>query len=476
MSIALLVLAPAATAGTRIVGGHQTNDGDFPWQVALVDTHADNPIDGFFCGGTLIAPTLVLTAAHCAAGATPDDIEVIANRRVLSDTGSGSVIAVEGISINPDSLAPGGVPRHDLSILVLESAVPSAAPLPIAALEGGADDGLYAPGVDLTVTGWGMLHDPDEVGGAFLPDSLHTTTVTRRSDLACSETYGAQFDAVDMLCAGGAATDTCYGDSGGGLVAPTGASPDPAAPADWKLVGIVSWGQGCASPTFPGVYVRVTAAALHAYATQPDPVVAPLVASQSTVAGIARVGQVLTCTPGTFTGPVTTSEIRWVHVFDFGIEDPFTAPIEGATATTYAPVDADVGSRIGCETTAVNGGGSAIARPANSVGPVTNAGGLVPVNPLTDALNRLNAANAALAQARAQAEALAGQARVQAAAYAQAQADLATAKQEVARLTKAAKKAAKKAKAKKAKAKKKKAKAKKKKAKTATARARVAKG
>jgi trypsin len=452
--LALVAFAPAAAdAAPRIVGGHTSSDGDFPWQVALVDTAAPNPNDGFVCGGTLIAPKLVLTASHCTAGAKPSNIEVIANRRELSDTASGSVNAVEGISTDPDSDLTGQSPRNDLSILVLEDAVPGGTPLPIAGAEGGADDALYAPGESLTIAGWGMLHDPDQVG-VYSPDGLQSATVVRESDGACSDVYGTTFHAGDMICAGDGTPSPCYGDSGGGLIAPTTATPDPASAADWKLVGVVSWGQGCGTPGFPGVYVRVTAPDLHAYATQANPPVAPVVVARPTITGVPILGATLTCNPATFSGSVTATDVAWVRVFAFVEEDPFTFPIDGATASNYVLGAGDVGTTVACQTTATGLGGttSSVSLP---LGPVIDPNAAPPSNPLADAQAALAAANTALANAQAESARLATQVKADAAKYAQAAAklakarkDLAAAKKQLAKLKKAAakKKAAKKAK------------------------------
>lgn len=454
IALALLAFAPAAGASTRIVGGHSTSDGDFPWQVALVTAGAPTAAAGFVCGGTLVAPTLVLTASHCTAGESASDLQVIANRRNLSDDASGSVVAVAGISTDPDSDLTGSYPRNDLSLLVLDTPVPSATPLPIAGAEGSADDALYAPGTTLTVAGWGMLHDPDQVA-TYVPDSLQSATVTRTSDGDCTDVYGTAFHAADMICAGDGTPSPCYGDSGGGLVAPTTASPDRTDPADWKLVGVVSWGQGCGTAGFPGVYARVTAPAMHAYATQPDPPVAPAIVTLPTVTGLTQIGQTLTCTPATFSGSVTATQNAWVHVFDFGGQIVIM-PIDGATATTYVPTAVDVGNEIACETTASGLGGKTVA-DSTAVGPVTDPNAPPPGNPLADAQAALASANAALAKAQADNARLVAQGKADADKYAkaaaklkQARADLRKAKQQVAKLKKAGKKKSAKKSAKKA--------------------------
>ena len=65
------------TVGGKIVGGSNASEGEYPWMVALVDADEESNYDGQFCGGTLIHPYWVITAAHCVAGMPPENIEVV---------------------------------------------------------------------------------------------------------------------------------------------------------------------------------------------------------------------------------------------------------------------------------------------------------------------------------------------------------------------------------------------------------------
>lgn len=92
-----------------------------------------------------------------------------------------------------------------------------------------------------TVTGWGTLSFFGQPS-----DILQKVTVPVVPDDKCRESYGKDDIKDSMICAGEAGKDSCQGDSGG-----------PMRCGDY-LGGIVSWGQGCASPGFPGVYTQVS--------------------------------------------------------------------------------------------------------------------------------------------------------------------------------------------------------------------------
>jgi trypsin len=218
-----------------IIGGEETTIEDNPFVVALTTP------DGFqFCGGTIVAPTKVLTAAHCTDGTAPSDIRVVAGRTSLS-AGGGTTAGVTDVWIHPDWNSD--ALTSDASILTLDASL-SEAPLPLAS---SADAALYEAGATSTVLGWGVT----ESGSAS--DTLRKVDVPVTADDDCTAAYADSFDAATMVCAGlkEGGKDSCQGDSGGPLV---GVGADGAR----KLIGIVSWGQGCAEPNFYGVYGRVS--------------------------------------------------------------------------------------------------------------------------------------------------------------------------------------------------------------------------
>jgi secreted trypsin-like serine protease len=222
---------PGRTGGPRIVGGLPASISQYPSTVALVTS------SGFqFCGGSLLSPTVVATAAHCVAGRSPDSLRVVAGRTDLTQPG-GVVAAVAQISVYPGYTSPEY--GRDAALLRLGRALP----YPTIAPAQPSDRALYAPGTLATVLGWGRV---DEGGPASI-NQLRVAQVPLVSDAECESAYPGLYDPNAMVCAGypRGGVDSCQGDSGGPLI------------AGGKLIGLVSWGEGCARPGKPGVYTRV---------------------------------------------------------------------------------------------------------------------------------------------------------------------------------------------------------------------------
>lgn len=240
----------AAVADSIIVGGQPAPVADSPWVVALSSRDRfGGARSGQFCGGVAVAPTKILTAAHClsdqALGGPAErvgDLLVIAGRERLSDSG-GREIPVRSIWVNPgydpDSNA------GDLAVLTLSQAMPEGDVIPAAK----GEDTAYRAGTEAAVYGWG-----DTTGSGAYASVLRSARVQVLPDGDCERAYPGgregTYKASAMLCAGDPAggRDACQGDSGGPLV------------ARGRLIGLVSWGSGCGRAGSPGVYTRVSAA------------------------------------------------------------------------------------------------------------------------------------------------------------------------------------------------------------------------
>jgi trypsin len=220
--------------GRRIVGGEPTDIKQHPWQVALT-------IGANLCGGSIIAQSWVLTAAHCVTP-TPKPSEVKAKANATDYMHGGVWTEIERTVVhekyNPSTF------EHDLALIKLKS--PTAGrviPLASAALS-------VPSGQPLEVTGWGVTAE----GGTAASATLRKAVVPYVDNAACNiaAAYNGSIK-PGMMCAGvkEGGIDACQGDSGGPLVWRTSDGP--------ILVGVVSSGQGCARKLKYGVYTRVSA-------------------------------------------------------------------------------------------------------------------------------------------------------------------------------------------------------------------------
>lgn len=243
---------PAQPNTPEIVGGREAEPGEWPWQVALIHANGDLYNDQF-CGGSLIDPQWVLTAAHCAVERDPSQLQVVIGIHNLQVPDDGYLVRdVSQIIIHPGY---GLAARYDSDIALLKLASPAnyrpgaGAVLPIAGVRLVPPDVGALVGRESTVTGWG---NRSAFGNDF-PATLHEVEVPIISNAECATAYGSSLTA-SMVCAGlpEGGKDSCQGDSGGPLVVYN------AAQGRWELAGIVSWGYGCAQPGEPGVYTRVS--------------------------------------------------------------------------------------------------------------------------------------------------------------------------------------------------------------------------
>ncbi|OQV17867.1 putative Serine protease 29 [Hypsibius exemplaris] len=270
-------IAALSRPNEKIVGGTEARPHSWPWQVAMLTVASGLQI----CGGSILNTKWILTAAHCCVsrGAQPSNYKIrVGAHNVLNNVEQTAVtLALSRVVVHPEYIAR-PVPHNDFCLLKVANDQqitfsPEVAPVCLPDETDGQPDDIC------WVTGWGserqnrrslnglarLIDLSEEVvvpntgrnRDSRASGALRQVDVKVTSAEKCSAAYPAWIT-PQMICADNDGKDSCQGDSGGPFVCRKAAVDGIVQP--FKLVGVVSWGIGCARRGYPGVYARTVTA------------------------------------------------------------------------------------------------------------------------------------------------------------------------------------------------------------------------
>jgi len=249
----LTPVPPPKTA--RIVGGKEAWVGQFPWQVQLHVKPVGKDYSRFQCGGTLVSENLIVTAAHCITSNNMKDYSIVMGKQ-KQDTNYKSYneqhLNAKEILVHPSYSKHNLL--NDIALIWVESKYNQTARFtdyiqPACLPHHNANvESLYQVGEHGIVSGWGLLDENHKTGS----ETLQHVSVPIVDSTKCIRAYSrlVQMDSNLQFCAGNnRGQDACAGDSGGPFVTKFGNRI--------VLLGVVSFGKGCARQEYPGVYTKV---------------------------------------------------------------------------------------------------------------------------------------------------------------------------------------------------------------------------
>ncbi|KAM4808216.1 acrosin-like [Rhinophrynus dorsalis] len=230
--------------GSRIVGGVDAMPGNWPWLVSLQQSIGD--IYSHTCGGTILNNRWILTAAHCFKdhGSDISSWQIVFGANQLSALGNEVQIRKIAEKIQHEYYNP-STERNDVALLLLDKPIEFSDYIQPACLPG--KTAIMSRMTDCYISGWGLTKEDAQEAA----DVLQEAKVNMISPGQCNSTYWYNGAVGEYnLCAGypQGGVDSCQGDSGGPLMCKRKTE------TLYSVVGVASWGAGCAQAQSPGIY------------------------------------------------------------------------------------------------------------------------------------------------------------------------------------------------------------------------------
>ena len=350
-----------------IIGGHESQISQFPWQVYVVGRHPEGggEVDVTSCGGSILNATTILTAAHCVdhEGTTTtyaaDEFAVLAG---ASNVHEFTEFVVEEFLVPPSGAQASKVSKirtdpyysvlpnikDDVAVLTLETSLELSEEnhaQPITLVPTGETP---APGTTLSISGYGKQEGAES---AQPNGGLYSTTLTAISSDACREEVGV--NSAVLLCAVSSNSSTCQGDSGGPL---TEGSPA-------VQVGIVDFGDQECPVGKPDVFTNVAAPEIRDFIEGSEsPPVAARLTSPPVIKSVGATPvdfSPLTCEPGSWSGSPT-------FTYTIQTENAASQVLQSGPGNIFTAPSTLVGAPLVCIVQASNPGGVSTARSATT--------------------------------------------------------------------------------------------------------------